>query len=290
MLSLSLTGCGDAAPKKQNLDVVTLADSHIAASAKGRIDIEGGVIRLAARRDGIIASVMVEEGERVLAGQVLAALDDTLAQSKLAFSRNQVIQATHEIEKADVTLQATHCEVVRLKPLSRTHAVARREYDQAQDTLATARIDIKAADAALSTAKAREQVAATEVQEHTIIAPLNGRIIQRQGRPGNGVSTLNVTPLFLFMPDVPRIARVELDDQYLTRVHIGQKVEIMLDVAPDQKYQGTVLRTGQVVGQRTPTDDPQEKQDSRIVEVVIALQNQDFLIGQRVVARFIKGE
>lgn len=240
--------------------------------------------------DGIIASVMVEEGERVLAGQVLAALDDTLAQSKLAFSRNQVIQATHEIEKADVTLQATHREVVRLKPLSRTHAVARREYDQAQDTLATARIDIKAADAALSTAKAREQVAATEVQEHTIIAPLNGRIIQRQGRPGNGVSTLNVTPLFLFMPDVPRIARVELDDQYLTRVHIGQKVEIMLDVAPDQKYQGTVLRIGQVVGQRTPTDDPQEKQDSRIVEVVIALQNQDFLIGQRVVARFIKGE
>lgn len=288
LMSLSLSSCGDAERKEKTPDVISLSDSHIAASAKGRIDIEGGVIRLAARRDGIIASVMVEEGDRVVAGQVLASLDATLAQSRLAFSQSESAQAAHEIKKASVNLKAAQREADRLKILSEINAVAGKDYDQAKDTLASAQIDIKTANAALNTAKARERVVLTEVEEHAIIAPLDGRIIQRQARPGNGVSTLNVTPLFLFMPDVPRIARVELDEQFLTVVEIGQKVEVMLDVLPDQKHQCTVLRIGQMVGQRTPTDDPQEKQDSRIVEVVISLQNQDFLIGQRVIARFIK--
>ena len=39
--------------------------SAYVAVAKGRVDIEGGVIRLAAQRDGLIQAVMVEEGDSV---------------------------------------------------------------------------------------------------------------------------------------------------------------------------------------------------------------------------------
>jgi len=72
-------GCGPRGAKPTSAPP---GEVHI-ASAKGRIDIEGGVVRLAARRDGVIAQVLVEEGARVKAGQVLASLDVHLAQRNL---------------------------------------------------------------------------------------------------------------------------------------------------------------------------------------------------------------
>ncbi len=193
ILTILLTSC-DVTQGKENVpSAMPMETNHVAASAKGRIDIEGGVIRLAARRDGIISSVMVEEGARVQPGQVLATLDDTLAQSQLTLTRSEISQAAQEVNKARLHVQATKREVNRLKPLADRKVVPRQEYDQARDALALAQVDLNAANAVLGTAKAREQVALTEVEEHKIIAPLEGQIIQRQARPGNGVSTLNVT-------------------------------------------------------------------------------------------------
>jgi len=110
---------------------------------------------------------------------------------------------------------------------------------------------------------------------------------QRQARPGNGVSTLNVTPLFLFAPDAPRIVRAELEERFLGAVQPGQSAEIVLEAKPSHRRAGKVLRIGKVVGQRIPSDDPTERQDSRVVECVLALDDTDLLIGQRVIVRFL---
>ena len=52
---------------------------------------------------------------------------------------------------------------------------------------------------------------------------------------------------------------------------------------------GAVLRVGRVVGQRLPPEDPAERQDTRVVEVVMTLEKGNLLIGQRVVVRFLAG-
>lgn len=259
-----------------------------AASAKGRVDIEGGVIRLAARRDGVIAKVLVEEGDRVKAGQVLATLDDELAQRGLTLAQREVAQAEQDIKKARAELAAAEREIKRLEPLTRTAIAPRQELDRAHDTRALAEAAVQAGQAAIETAKARQSVSAREIEERKIVAPLDGQILQRQARPGNGVSTLNVTPLFLFAPRAPRIVRAELEEQYLDAVALNQAVEIVLEADPDQKWSGTVVRVGRIVGAKTPSEDPAEKQDNRVVEVVIAFDGAEaLLIGQRVIVRFI---
>ena len=45
--------------------------------------------------------------------------------------------------------------------------------------------------------------------------------------------------------------------------------------------------SGAFAGQRLPPEDPAEKQDSRVVEVVTTLEADSLLIGQRVVVRFL---
>lgn len=287
MLSL-LNGCGEEKPstqgpsqEKQNVVVAI-------ASAKGRVDIEGGVIRLAARRDGVISSVLVEEGARVTAGQTLATLDDALAQRNVSLTRSEAKQVEQEIKKAEVELLASEREMKRMEYLAKDETVPRQDYDRACDTHALAGVALQAARVAFATAQARESVAVRELEERKIVAPLNGQIIQRQARPGNGVSTLNVTPLFLFVPDVPRIVRAELEEQYLPVVTSGQRTEVVLEADASRKWSGQVIRIGKVVGQRTPSEDPAERQDNRVVEVVISLDAEDLLIGQRVIVRFLK--
>ncbi len=287
---LIATGCEhatpDAQPGPQAIGADDARDAAV-ASAKGRIDIEGGVIRLAARRDGVIAEVLVEEGQRVRAGQLLATLDDALAQRNLALARSETAEAEAMLRKARIDQAATAREAERLRPLAAARTVAGQDYDRARDAQSLATTAVESAGLAIATATARERVAAREIEERRIVAPLDGRIVQRQARPGNGVSTLNVTPLFLFVPDVPHIVRAELEEQYIPMVRAGQRAEIVLEADAAQRRRGAVVRIGRVVGQRSPSEDPTERQDNRVVEVVITLEGEPLLIGQRVIVRFM---
>lgn len=290
----ALAGCGEdpgSNPAKMQSPATATASASAGASAvasaKGRVDVEGGVIRLAARRDGVIAKVLVEEGARVKAGQVLATLDDELAQRNLALTQSEVRETEQDRKKVEVELMAAQREARRLEPLAQNETVPRQELDRARDARALAEVAVQASQARINTARARQQVAAREVDERKVIAPLDGQIIQRQARPGSGVSTLSVTPLFLFAPDVPRIVRAELEEQDLASVAPQQRVEVILEADPTKKWAATVLRVGRVVGQRTASEDPSEKQDNRVVEVVITLNTDALLIGQRVIVRFL---
>jgi ABC-type lipoprotein export system ATPase subunit len=65
----------------------TKVDSPYAAIANGKVDIEGGIIQVAARRGGIIREVLVQEGDRVVAGQILARQEDDEARLALQSAR-----------------------------------------------------------------------------------------------------------------------------------------------------------------------------------------------------------
>ena len=260
--------------------------AEVLASAKGRVDVEGGIIKLAARRDGVITAVLAEEGEMVQAGRVLACLDDSGALNRLNLAERELQHAELQVGRSEILLRAAQRELERLRLMVRTKAVAMREFDQAGDALVVAEVDLRSSIAAVDVARARVVVAQNEVNEYRIVAPLDGRIVQRQARPGNGVSTLNVTPLFSFVPNSPLIVRAEMDEQYLAQVWPGQRVVIVPESDQLRTMSGTVLRIGRVVGQRLPTEDPAEKQDTRVVEVVMTLEKGSLLIGQRVVVRF----
>lgn len=288
LVSLLLAACEQKHSSPPAPTATVEASGNALASAKGKVDIEGGVIRLAARRDGVIAEVLIEEGARVKRGQVLALLDDATARSNLTLAEREVQQAAKEREKSAVELAAAEREAMRLEPLARNETVPRQELDRARDAHALAAVAVQTALASIETARARQAVAAREVEERKVVAPLDGQVIQRQARPGNGVSTLNVTPLFLFAPDVPRIVRAELEEQYLSIVTPNQAAEIVLEADSTKTWRGKVLRVGRVVGARTPSDDPDEKQDNRVVEVVVSFEDAPtLLIGQRVVVRFL---
>ena len=72
-------------------------DSPFAAIAAGKIDVEGGVIQVAARTAGVVRDVYVQEGAEVKKGDVLARLEDD--ELRLSAEENR---AAAEQAKADL--------------------------------------------------------------------------------------------------------------------------------------------------------------------------------------------
>jgi HlyD family secretion protein len=261
-------------------------DAAFVASAKGRIDIEGGVVKLAARRDGIVQKVLVEEGESVKSGQLLAVLDDEQARLSANLAKAETEQARRALPLLNIRLAANQREEARLAPLVPDQLLSKQEMDQARDQVKLVQAEIAASQAALLVATRRLEVAQYEIEQRTVRAPLDGQIVRRQARPGDGVSTLNVTPMFVFAPDAPRIVRAELEERFLNSVKPGQSAQVAIEADERQVFRAKVIRLSRVVGMRSPSDDPSEKQDARVAECVLSIDAPALLIGQRVIVRF----
>jgi len=260
-------------------------------TARGIIDVDGGLIQIAASRDGIVQDVLVEEGSRVERGQILARLDHRSADAQRAIAEAEVSQARAALQPIEVRLQAARRELARLDPLVSRNAEPRQKLDEQRDALKLADAELTLGRTAIQLAEARLQAVVAEIDQRIVRAPLDGIIVRRLSRPGDGVSTLNVTPMFWLAPTTPPIVRTELSEQAIERIRPGQTVDIALEPEEALHMAGRVERVGMAFAPRRVTAyDPRERNDLRVVEVAIALP--DFatlphrpLLGQRVIVR-----
>ena len=277
--------------KKADLDKEAAQElaSPYAAVANGKADVEGGIIQIAARRGGIVREVLVQEGDRVTAGQVLARQEDDEARLSVQSARASVAQAESQLAAIRVDITTAEREYARLERLVATNFVAAQRLDQARDAIATARARLGSQEAAVQTTRAQLAQAEYNLELTVIRAPMSGRIVRRYANPGAGASTLNVSTMFDLEPDAPRIVRAEIVEADIPNITIGQQVEISPEGDTTKIYIGTVLRRAAVFGARKlASDDPSQRSDERVVEVVVGYQDAPLLIGQRVLVKFMK--
>jgi len=253
---------------------------HNEQSETGELTLYGNVdirkVDLGFRVSGRIAEVLVEEGDRVQADQILVRLDNTpyrdelnLAQAQLeqaaavlakleAGTRPQEIaQAAALVRERQATVQNLQTEYQRLKNLIESGAVSRQSFDNTSATLAeaTARLataneglnlaregfrneDIVAARADLKAAQARLAGARTRLEDTGIKAPQEGTILTRAAEPGAIVGT-GQTVLTLSL-DSPLWIRAYVEEPDLGHVYPGMPAQVFTDSAPNRPYQGHV--------------------------------------------------
>ncbi|WP_374472994.1 HlyD family secretion protein [Phenylobacterium sp.] len=259
-----------------------------AAVANGKADVEGGIIQVAARRAGVVRDVLVQEGDMVTRGQVLARLEDDEPRLAAERARAEVDQARAALALLEVQLSSAQREERRLQGLAPSNFVAAQRLDQARDAVREANARIAAQRALIATAEARSAEARYDQELSIIRAPADGRIVRRYANPGAGASTLNVSNMFDLEPQSGRIVRAEIAEGALPYVAIGQTVQMSPEADPTRTYPGRVLRRAAVFGARKlQSDDPTERTDDRVVEVVVAADGAPFLIGQRVLVKFM---
>ncbi len=289
--AMFMSGQAKAKKAKEVAAAAQVKPSPYAAIANGKADVEGGIIQVAARRAGIVREVLVQEGDDVTKGQVLARLEDDEPRLASARAAAEVRQARAALALLDVQRSAAMRELRRLEGLAPSNFVAAQKLDQARDSVREAEAKIMAQQAIVATTEARAAEARYDQELSIIRAPADGRIVRRYANPGAGASTLNVSNMFDVEPRAGRIVRAEIAEGALPYVAIGQTVQMSPESDPTKIYGGKVLRRAAVFGARKlQSDDPSERTDDRVVEVVVDSTGAPFLIGQRVLVKFVRGQ
>lgn len=263
------------------------APSPYAAVAEGKADVEGGIIQVASRTAGVVREVDVLEGDHVHKGQVLARQEDDAPRLAVDTAVANLNQVKAQIGQTQVQLATAQRERARLNNL--TGVVSRQQVDQASDAIAGAQATLVTEQAAVGVAQTQLNEARYRLEQTIVRAPADGVIVRRYANPGTGASTLNVTPMFDLEPAGARIVRAEVTETDLPTVSIGQTVSIVAEADQSKAFPGRVLREAAVFGARKlQSDDPSERTDERVVEVVVSADGAPFLVGQRVLVKFFR--
>ena len=194
---------------------------------------------VAAEVTGRVLEVRVEEGQTVLAGQVLAILDGALARVDAAASQARAVSAEAAVNSAQVQLAEAARDLGRAQALASTGYVS-----SASLQATTSRAKVAEAQQALSRAQsaaARSDANRSQVQlsKYEIRAPFTGIVIDKAAQPGEIISPLSAGGGFTrtgicTIVDMDSLEiEVDVNEAYIGRVNAGQKVEAVLDAFPE---------------------------------------------------------
>lgn len=268
-------------------DVEPPAAPRVIAAARGRIEIEGGFSRILATLDGQIESVLVEEGQRVDAGAVLAKLVSRDA-AFLAAAAEAALNEARARLAAFEGRQATQTRLLaRMRRAAREQAVSAQALDEAEAAMLMLMGDLKSAEAAVALATAKRDGAVYDLERRQIRAPLAGRVSRRSVKVGDIVSAANQTEMFVVIPDAPLIVRAEIQESLVRLVKPGMPAEIVAENDERISGEGRIVRVSASLDARRSGDVATERADVRVAEGIVQIDRPEaFLLGQRVYVRF----
>ena len=196
---------------------------------------------------GKVREVLIEEGQHVEAGQVLATLDPIDADAERDLAAAQLSAARSQTGSVQAQLREAEANASRLGSLVKQQLVSKSQYDQAiaqRDSLR----------AQLATAQRNTQVAGDQLRiaghgvDNTIVrAPFAGVIIAKAAQPGEIVSPLSAGGGFTrtgigTIVDMDSLeVEVDVGEAFIGRVHPDMPVQSTLNAYPDWKIPGHVI-------------------------------------------------
>ena len=215
-LMLLLTACGDDAPPEAVPSLTVSLASPRMAEVTREVVASGAVaaweeVSVGVELSGLrVASVEVEVGSVVAAGDVLLRIDDRTMASQLA-------QAEAAVVEARTTLETARRRAARIRELANSQMVALQDAEQAE-------AERDNAQARLNTAIASRDAARVQRDFTVVRAPVAGVVSARSVQPGQVVGA--GTELLRLIRDGRLEWRAELAEADLMRIDVGTPVRV----------------------------------------------------------------
>jgi membrane fusion protein, multidrug efflux system len=220
------------------------------AAVKGSITQVGGQI------SGVVASVEVEPGQHVTAGQVLARFEDHQLQANVLRAKSRLTEAMARSSSAQSRIEAaqTQSEEAKVRRdqrigLAASGAIAQDELRAAETRLKTtealertAIADHNESGAQVATAEAELALARADLEAAVIRAPADGRVVRRISEPGASVVVGQPVVALWIGKDV--WVEAWIDEDLLSKVTVGSDVKVTVNSFPGRVFHGKVESIG----------------------------------------------
>jgi len=214
---------------------------------------------------GRLTSVLVVEGARVAAGDVLATIDDRTVRAQLAAAEGAVAEAKaaredvdRAIAQAQAAAELSEKTYERYRKLLEEKVVTPQEFDEVATRRTVAVAEAERAlqkraqvDGKIAQAEGAADAARVLVGYTKVTAPFAGVVLERKADAGS----MAVPGMPLFVVEDPRRHRLEaaVSEAYLSVLKAGVPVRVVLDDAPDREISATVSEVVPAIDPATRT-------------------------------------
>ena len=224
---ISTADTGEGEPSYRTA-TVGRRDIRSAVLATGVIrPMVGAEVQVGSRVSGILQTLNVSIGDRVLAEEVLARLDPTEFQARLDL-------ALAALESAQVEEHFAGIDLTRARELRAREVIAETELDGVER-----RYQVSAAN--LSQAQANVRSAQIQLDYTVIRAPVSGVVASVSTQVGETVAASFASPTFVTIIDLDRLEIwAYVDETDIGRVEVGQEARFTVDTYLDTEFRGAV--------------------------------------------------
>ncbi len=186
---------------------------------------------IGAQVEGQVEKTLVDFGDRVTNGQVLARIDTA---SYEALTR----QAAANLAKAEASAANAEQDLKRVRDLQRDKIASASEFDKAVAASEQARAEVKAA-------AATEAIAQLNLERSQVKAPFDGGVAERIASAGDYMKTGQ--SLFRLVNDGVLKFIVQVPERYAAQVRKEQLMRFTVDAWPGESFEGRVYLIGPAV-------------------------------------------
>ncbi len=204
------------------------------------------IATVSAEITGRVTEVLVEEGLKVEAGQVLARLDSSLVDQDVPLARAQVASVEADLANNLAALAEAERVLARTKPLAERNAASQADLTANETKVTTLRAQAAKARAQLEIAKLSVKRTEEQVARYEIHAPFSGVVTEKSAQRGEIVSPLSTggftrTGICTIVDMESLEFEVDVNESNIGRVTPNQPVEAVLDAYPDWKIPAAVI-------------------------------------------------
>lgn len=241
-------------PDRPEVTVAQAEASQPGASSRGGslLDASGYVIArraatVSSKVTGKVAEVLIEEGQVVQRGQVMARLDDTNIRASVEQARAQVAAADANLRVAEVGVTQAASRARRAQQLHAQGFVSDQSLEDARNALDSARSNMELVRRQAGVARAALQVAQRSLDDTVVRAPFAGVVTVKAAQPGEMVSPVSAGGGFTrtgigTVVDMDSLeVEVDVAESFINRVREGMPGVVKLNAYPDFEIPAEVV-------------------------------------------------
>jgi len=208
------------------------------------------------RTNGYLKRRLVDIGDHVEAGQLLAEIDTPEVDAQLAAAQATLQQAKANAQKAKDDYDLASSTYERYQGFAKTGGVTQQQLDERKSTFTQAKSNLAGTEATVRADEAEVQRLTALQSYEKVVAPFAGTITARNYDVGALLSSNDTSPgkqMFdLAQTDVLRVF-VNVPQTYSDHVKKGQPAQFLVTNYPGKKFDGTIARTAGAIDQASRT-------------------------------------
>lgn len=201
-------------------------------------------VEVGSQLSGQVRRVLVDFNDRVKRGQLMAELDPQTYVSRAQQGQAEVSSAVAGRNEAQARAEVARATYERTRILHEKGIMAKAALDTAEAEWKSAQASVASASARIAQSRAALGSTQVDLGRTSIIAPIDGVVVDRQIEPGQTVAaSLSAPILFKIAQDLSRMeVSITVDEADIGQVREGQRVRFTVDAFPDDNFTGVVTQ------------------------------------------------